>query len=89
MIQKQDPSKIYPPTLTIEYVERKPSAWTDRASSDTAEAMALDTLVFKAEYTMETTEFWRNVEILIGFVSAIAGVLWLLRFRNWQTRNQR
>ena len=39
MIQRNNPNKIYPPTLTIEYVERKPSAWADRASSETAEAM--------------------------------------------------
>ncbi|GMI00340.1 hypothetical protein TrST_g3137 [Triparma strigata] len=88
-IQPEDPSKIFPPTLTIDYVERKPATWTDRAENEVAEGMALDGLTFTAEYTMETDEFWSNVEILVGFVSAIAGVLWLVRVRNWQTRNQR
>ena len=65
-IQPENPNKIYPPTLTIEYVERRPSAWTDRADGNTAEEMAIDTLMFKAEYTMDTAEFWQNLEIMVG-----------------------
>jgi len=89
MITPEDPSRIFAPILTIEYVERRPAAWSNRLTSYIHSLMAVDEVVFKSEYTMDTTEFWSNVEILIGFMSAVASVMWLARVRNWQTRNQR
>jgi len=91
-IQDIDPSKLFPPTLMIEYVERQASTWVERDSDtgdDDAKNMAIDTILFKSEYTMQTVDFWDNIDIVIGFVSAIACVVWIIRVRNWQTRNQR
>eukprot|EP00520_Triparma_pacifica_P017541 CAMPEP_0118665276 /NCGR_PEP_ID=MMETSP0785-20121206/18528_1 /TAXON_ID=91992 /ORGANISM="Bolidomonas pacifica, Strain CCMP 1866" /LENGTH=1102 /DNA_ID=CAMNT_0006559375 /DNA_START=139 /DNA_END=3444 /DNA_ORIENTATION=- len=95
MITPEDPSKIFSPILEIEYQERKTGSWADRKRdgnptfNEEAELMAISTMTFKSEYHMDTTEFWSNIEILVGFVTAIAGVVWLTRVRNWQTRNQR
>ena len=95
-ITTQDTSKIHPPILTIEYYERKPSAYADRGTNKEEVdligdkvMLAEDVLVFKTEYTMNTDEFWSNTDILIGFVSAVAGMLWMVRIRNWQNRTNK
>ena len=79
-IQNEDPSKIHPPRLIIEYAE---------VFVNSVVESNVDSIMFKMEYTMDTKNFWNAVKILVGFVSAIAALIWILRVNNWFCRNNR
>jgi len=93
-IQEDKTDKIYPPTLTIEYGEKKPSEFSDAIAVDdddigAASSSPIATVMFKVEYTMNTVDFWYNATILIGFLTAVAGMIWMIRVRNWQNRTSK
>ncbi len=88
-IRTEDPTKLFPPTLTIEYAERQTSSWSNREDDTDAAKMAVSRILFKSEYTMDTTNFWSSIDVLIGFVSAGAIALWIGRTFNWYSRNRR
>lgn len=84
IIRPESRSQIYPPQMIIEYEERDAEEMNLKT-----ETVFEDTLIFKTEYTMMTEKYWATVEVMTGFVSAIAVVIWLLRVYNWQNRNKR
>lgn len=65
-MQNEDPSKIYPPRLIIEYDEVFVNSIINSPLSSP--------IIFKIEYTMDTKNFWKAVKIIVGFVSAIAAL---------------
>ena len=70
IIRPESRSQIYPPQILIEYKERD----VDELNSNMEDVLE-DTLIFKTEYTMMTQKYWSTVEVMIGFVSAIAVVI--------------
>ncbi len=80
-IQESSRSKIYPPKLLIEYVEREVASLTSSSSY-------LDKLYFRVEYNMITTKVWERIRISIVFGAAIAFLIWIYRMYNWYARNR-
>eukprot|EP00814_Leptocylindrus_danicus_P000666 CAMPEP_0116009804 /NCGR_PEP_ID=MMETSP0321-20121206/3640_1 /TAXON_ID=163516 /ORGANISM="Leptocylindrus danicus var. danicus, Strain B650" /LENGTH=938 /DNA_ID=CAMNT_0003478815 /DNA_START=538 /DNA_END=3354 /DNA_ORIENTATION=- len=76
-IRNDDPKKIYPPQIIIDYNEKKSS---DVTATDVS---------FKVEYTMQTDAFWDALEIILGIVSAFTLVVWMIRVRNWNESSWR
>lgn len=76
--QSEDPKQIYPPRLVVEYAT-KPRG--DRDDVDLS-------LIFKVEYSMETADFWASIQIMIGFIFALAVVIFGIRMNNWQSRQR-
>ncbi|CAN0101167.1 unnamed protein product, partial [Heterosigma akashiwo] len=70
-IQDADPERIYPPLLMVTYRERKPASW-DSADADYA-ALRYATVTFRAEYTMDTDEFWKGVGVLRDLHRGLCG----------------
>ena len=73
--------KIYPPVLTIQYTEVYPPTKLSKA--------VLVPYQIQGRYTMNLSAFFRT---LFGFFIAgvvITGLLFLLRYTNWNTRNAR
>ena len=85
-IQSQSPSHIYPPRLVIEYIERERSELA--AESDSNGTVNVP-IIIKTEYTMKTEKFYTTIKVMSGFVSAVAFIIWLIRFYKWQIRNKR
>jgi hypothetical protein len=78
-IQSENPSKLTPPRLVIEYETKTSAAWTNDSSSS-------DLLLFKVDYSMKTDSFWDSIQILIGFGAAFAVVVYGVKMNNWQSR---
>lgn len=45
-----------------------------------------DSLLFKVDYSMKTDAFWESIQILIGFVAALALVVYCVKMNNWKSR---
>ena len=89
-IKDEDPSQIYPPRLIIEYADIESKEFLDQSRRQSTTNTAHDpTVAFKIEFTMKTTRFWASIKVVLGFVSALTVVIWMLRLHNWQTRNIR
>lgn len=86
-IQDADPERIYPPLLMVTYRERKPASW-DSADADYA-ALRYATVTFRAEYTMDTDEFWKGVTAFFAICIVVFAGLTLSRWLNYQRRNTR
>ena len=82
-IQEEDPTRIYPPRLVVEYEHVR----VDGAGDD-SDAALWDDVIFRVEYAARTERFWTNVEVMMGFVCAVGVVVWILRCYNWQNRNR-
>lgn len=73
-------ARIYAPVLTITYDEVKPAGWGANPTARVA---------FNMAYTMNTTEFFGNFQVFFIIIMVFTGLLFALRFRNWQIRNAR
>lgn len=78
-VQSEDPSKLTPPRLIIEYQTKA----LDPAQQ---EKPICDSLFFKVDYSMKTDTFWESIQIIIGFIAALALVVYGIKMNNWQTR---
>ena len=79
-VKSDDPSKLTPPRLIIEYETKA----IDPAREERQPIS--DRLLFKVDYSMKTDTFWESIQILIGFVAALALVVYGVKMNNWQTR---
>ena len=79
-LQQSSKSKIYPPVLRIEYVERE--------VSDIENNKSMPTCIFQVEYTMDTSRFWNGIKITIGFASAIAALILGFRMFNYLVKQR-
>ena len=75
-VQDDFRSKIYPPVLMIDYAEVKVSNLILGTTVD---------INYKVEYNMITTN---AIGITIGFLSAIALLIWSFRIYNWYNTNR-
>ncbi|KAL7548806.1 hypothetical protein ACHAWF_012064 [Thalassiosira exigua] len=76
--QSEDPTRLVPPILIIDYKTSTGGNWTG----------IKDELVFKAEYSMETANFWASIQVVIGFIFALAVVIFGVRMNNFQSRSR-
>ena len=81
LIQSENPKRLYPPKLIIEYATSVSGSWS-------ADLKNKETLVFKVEYAMKTENFWSTIQVMIGFVFAFAVVVFGVRMNNWQSRQR-
>ena len=44
--------------------------------------------MFKAEYSMKTEDFWASLQVVIGFLFALAVVIFGVRMNNFQSRSR-
>lgn len=79
-LQQSSNSKIYPPVLRIEYVERE--------VTDIRKNESMPTSIFQVEYTMDTSRFWNGIKITIGFASAIAALILGFRMFNYLVKQR-
>ncbi len=88
-IQLSQPNKIYPPKLIIEYAEIELKPPTNPRSGQSQAKDDLTTfLLFRAEYTMNTKQFWARIKTVLGFISAMSIVICILRIYHWVARNK-
>jgi meckelin len=73
-------ARIYAPVLTITYEEVKPANWP---------ANPADRIDFNMAYTMTMDEFFVNFRTFFIIIMVFTGLLFALRYRNWQIRNAR
>lgn len=78
VIQSENPNRVYPPRLVIEY------ATATSVDIDNTK----DLLVFKVDYSMKTENFWSSIQVILGFVSALGAVVFCTRINNWQSRQR-
>ncbi|KAL3827608.1 hypothetical protein ACHAXA_002105 [Cyclostephanos tholiformis] len=78
-IQSEKTTRLYPPILTIEYATATKGSWSGEEEV---------TSVFQVEYSMRTNKFWESIQIMIGFLCAIAIVIFGIRLNNWQSRQR-
>lgn len=79
-VQSDDPNKMTPPRLIIEYETKAIEP------SRAGKATITDSLLFKVDYSMKTDAFWESIQILIGFVTALALVVYGVKMNNWHSR---
>jgi meckelin len=80
--QSENPSKLYPPILTIQYATATSDSW-----SGNEEGASLS-LMFHVEYSMKTDNFWASMKIIIGFLFALGVLIFSIRIANWQSRQR-
>jgi len=73
-------AKIYPPILTIEYKHTRPAEWDAKPLAD---------VDFAVNYTQNTDDFDTNFRIFFIVIMVLTGLLFAIRYRNWQKRNSR
>ena len=78
-IQEISSSKIYPPVLRIKYKELE---MTDILPEENV------FLSRKVEYNMTTARLWTGIRVTIGFISALAILVWAFRIYTWRSRNK-
>lgn len=78
--QSENPSKLYPPKLTIQYATATSSSWSGN------EGDVDSSLVFHVEYSMKTDNFWASIQIII--LCAVGVVIFCIRMINWQSRQK-
>jgi len=77
-IRSGDKDKIYPPRVTLDYVDRNPSyAYTDEEECS-----------FNVEYSSSHSAFWELYDALMIVVLVFAGVYWFVRMTAYQRRLQ-
>jgi len=79
-LQSSSSRYIYPPIITINYATTKPAQWSAHQNV---------TYVFESRYSMNMNNF--NNTLKGFFIAAIVfmGLLWLLRYFNWNGRHIR
>ena len=80
-VQSDNPNQLTPPRLIIEYE-------TKVINLSQKESLGSDLLLFKVGYSMKTETFWDSIQILLGFVSAFAILVYGVKINNWQSRQQ-
>ena len=69
--QSENPSKLYPPKLILEYATTTSGSWTGEEGI---------ILLSKVEYSHKTENFWASIQIMIGFILAFAVVIFGVPF---------
>ncbi|KAL7535263.1 hypothetical protein ACHAXR_010500 [Thalassiosira sp. AJA248-18] len=77
--QSENPSKLYPPKLILEYATTTSGSWTGEEGI---------ILLSKVEYSHKTENFWASIQIMIGFILAFAVVIFGVRMNSWQSRQR-
>lgn len=80
---QQDASVIYPPVLTIEYSERKPSTFA------ATPALGNVTITFEVHYTTDFTFFWTFAIVLFTLCMVLTFIHCCIRMLNWSRRSTR
>ena len=80
--QSENPSKLYPPKLTIQYATATSGSLFGREEGADA------SLLFHVEYSMKTANFWASMQIVIGFLFSVGVVIFCIRMINWQSRQR-
>ncbi|EED96619.1 predicted protein [Thalassiosira pseudonana CCMP1335] len=65
VIQSENPNRVYPPRLVIEY------ATATSVDIDNTK----DLLVFKVDYSMKTENFWSSIQVILGFTAYLVYIV--------------
>lgn len=75
----ENPSRIYPPRLVVEYIS---ATSADGGLSEKVK------LLFKLEYSMDTKNFWDGYQLMIGFLFTVGCVVFGVRMNSWTSRQR-